>query len=1034
MSSYDAWSGRVWVWGVLVLMMLGAGISAVSAEDIAVVRDQFAAPPVENSQGPLWVWNDWMTEDEVRQALRDLASQHVMQAFVHPRPGLMTPYLSDRWFDLWAVALDEAEKLGMHIWIYDENSYPSGFAGGFVPDQMPESRGQGLVFEEVTDVPNPLPEDVLRVYAVIGDTYTDATPKDAQTALPSGRYILAKRAWAQPSPWFGGKTYVDLLRPGVTEKFLEVTLDACKAHFGDQFGKRVPGSFTDEPHLVPGGEFHWTPDLPEVFQKRWGYDLMENLPSLKYDLGDWKKVRHDYYATINELFIERWAKPYYTYCERNGLMFTGHYWEHDWPRLTHVPDDMAMSAWQHAPGIDILFNQYSEGVHAQFGNVRAVMELASVANQLGRRFRLCETYGGGGWDLRFEDMKRIGDWVDVLGVTLNNQHLTHSTLRGARKGDYPQSFSYHAPWWDSYHVLADYFARVSLVLSHGEQINDVLVLEPTTTTWMYQGPGRDHNEQIGEAFQAFVTQLAKKNVEFDIGCEYILANWGHVERGKFVVGQRAYDVFVIPKGTESLDTATVDLLEAFLKNGGTVLDYGDTPPAMIDGRPSGRVVDLSQAASWKTAGEDDLYQRQQTVSPFSITLADDNQGIVYHQRRTYGDGELLFLANTSDTSKGIGSFRSSMSGVEQWDLETGEAGISYPFTPRMDGILADFELAPCGSLLLYLPKATREVVSPSPEPVWTALTATGDMIVERSSPNVLTLDYVNVTAGGETREAQYFYAAAEFVFQKHGLERNPWDHAVQFNDELISKTFPPDSGFEATYRFTIEGDVPKPLYAVVERTDLYTITCNGKPVTAMPGEWWLDRAFGVIDISDCVQSGENTLTTVAQPFTMFHELERAYILGDFSLLNADSGFHIIAPSVLTAGPWDQQGCPLYGAGVTYRQTFTVDKPAGTYRVKLPAWLGSVSKVRVNGEGVGYIYHSPATCDVSDAIKPGENVVEVEVIGTPKNTLGPHHGNPPLGIASPDMFRKGPIPGPPSGADYSTVGYGLFAPFEVQATG
>ena len=34
----------------------------------------------------------------------------------------------------------------MKVWIYDENSYPSGFAGGHVPDQMPESynQGQGL--------------------------------------------------------------------------------------------------------------------------------------------------------------------------------------------------------------------------------------------------------------------------------------------------------------------------------------------------------------------------------------------------------------------------------------------------------------------------------------------------------------------------------------------------------------------------------------------------------------------------------------------------------------------------------------------------------------------------------------------------------------------------------------------------------------------------------------------------------------------------------------------------------------------------
>jgi len=35
------------------------------------------------------------------------------------------------------LALAEAERLDMNVWIYDENSYPSGFAGGWVPELMP---------------------------------------------------------------------------------------------------------------------------------------------------------------------------------------------------------------------------------------------------------------------------------------------------------------------------------------------------------------------------------------------------------------------------------------------------------------------------------------------------------------------------------------------------------------------------------------------------------------------------------------------------------------------------------------------------------------------------------------------------------------------------------------------------------------------------------------------------------------------------------------------------------------------------------
>jgi hypothetical protein len=181
---------------------------------------------------------------------------------------------------------------------------------------------------------------------------------------------------------------VNLLTPGVTPKFIEITLDAYKREIGAQFGKRVPGVFTDEPNIRPAGGFPWCPDLPEQFQKRWGYDLLEHLPSLTLEVGDWRRIRHNYFCLLNELFIERWARPFYEACEQRGLEFTGHYWDHEWPHCIGVPDNMAMAAWQHRPGIDTLMNQYAEHTHAQFGNVRFCRVISSVANQLGRKRRM----------------------------------------------------------------------------------------------------------------------------------------------------------------------------------------------------------------------------------------------------------------------------------------------------------------------------------------------------------------------------------------------------------------------------------------------------------------------------------------------------------------------------------------------------------------------------------------------------------------------------------------------------------------------
>ena len=74
--------------------------------------------------------------------------------------------------------------------------------------------------------------------------------------------------------------------------------------------------------------------------------------------------------------------------------------------------------------------------------------------------------------------------------------------------------------------------------------------------------------------------------------------------------------------------------------------------------------------------------------------------------------------------------------------------------------------------------------------------------------------------------------------------------------------------------------------------------------------------------------------------------------------------------------------------------------------------------------------NPGFLEMEGTVQPGANRIEVTVIGTLKNTLGPHHGNPALGTAWPAMFQKAPAAGPPPGKDYSTVGYGLFEPFEL----
>jgi hypothetical protein len=146
----------------------------------------FAAPPVEYSTSPFLVWNGEVTEAEIDAHLKSFHDQGVRSVFIHPRPGMITPYLTDRWFELCRHTVEQGKRLGMEVWLYDENSYPSGFAGGHVPAAMPESynEGQGLIPRRV----NPLKLDPSKKYPVVlrrqGDTFEDVTANAATLQGP----------------------------------------------------------------------------------------------------------------------------------------------------------------------------------------------------------------------------------------------------------------------------------------------------------------------------------------------------------------------------------------------------------------------------------------------------------------------------------------------------------------------------------------------------------------------------------------------------------------------------------------------------------------------------------------------------------------------------------------------------------------------------------------------------------------------------------------------------------------------------------
>ena len=993
---------------------------------------------------PFLVWNGEVTEQEIDRHLKTFQAQGIHGFFIHPRYGLITEYLSQRWFDLIGYTVKRARELGMEVWLYDENSFPSGFAGGHVNEQMPESwnQGQGLVPVKQTR----LQPDAEKHYAAIlrrnGTVWEDITARIADWTGQDGEFTLYEITYYPRTAWHAGWSYVDLIHPGVTQKFLDVTMPGYERAIGYAFGKTMPGIFTDEPNIESPGKnsTRWTPDLFEQFKQRQGYDLQPVLPALWEESGDWKKVRHDYYSLLLDLFIERWSKPYFDYTEKHNLKWTGHYWEHSWPDPGNGPDNMAMYAWHQQPAIDLLFNQYAEGVNAQFGNVRAVRELASIANQMGRRRALSETYGAAGWELRFEDMKRLGDWQYVQGVNFMNQHLSFSTLVGGRKYDFPQSFGEHDPWWSHYHVLADYFARLSLALSAGETRNDTLILEPTTSTWMYAShPANPRMMEIGSAFQQFLNTLEARQIEYDLGDERILREFGTNEGAKLAVKHRAYSRVVLPPGTESLDKSTVALLEKFLAAGGTLLSFVE-PPRLVDGAASDAVAALASkyAVRWKQ-----LSTPEQLVSAgvASLNLEKPPGGKLFHLRRHLDGGEVVFLVNTSLEERARGTFTAAGRYAQKMDLFSG-AFTAYPMeAAKGQGAKAatpaariGFDLPPAGSLLLYVSQkgvAAAPTAAPSLRAETPVAPAT-PMTVRALSPNILKLDYLDLKLAGEEDKGIYFFTAQEKVFKHYGFNGNPWLSTVQYKTEILDKDhFPQDSGFEASFHFKVAPGVDlKGMQAVVERPWLWKVLVNGTEVKSPEDATWIDPDFGLYPIAASAHPGDNVLTLIARPFTVHHELEPVYILGDFGVKAEASGWSIMPAATLATGEWKAQGLPFFSDKVGYTRHCTL-KTGQAAIVRLGKWWGTTAEVRVNGKSAGVMVSRPWETDIAALVQDGDNEIEVVVYGSLKNVFGPHLGKINRGLVTPWSHRYPPTPlAQPAGASYDLDGYGLMEDFGV----
>ncbi len=1017
------------------VLMRPKALQRAAPESPAQLREHFRNPPAEFRTMPLWVWNDLLEWPRLREQLAQFHEQGFGGVFIHPRPGLMTEYLGADWMRLWKQSVAEGKRLGLQVNIYDENSYPAGFAGGHVPSRAPDTAVQFVQAETDLAANAVRRGGALASFAVekAGDAVTSYRRVSAASDVPKGQSVVTFRLRrASGNPWTAEFPYVDLTNPQTATTFLDTTYEAYKKLVGDEFGNTVRWAFNDEPLLAAGGAYdNARLALPlsfntlAEFRRRNGYDLAEQLPALFWDAGDFRKVRFDYWQTLHDLWKENYMRPMFLWCDRNNLQWTGHWMEHEWPYPWITPDDASLYAYQHAPGIDMLegtnLRLQGKDPHMLF----TIKQVASVAHQLGRR-AFCEAFGVGGWDGTLEHYKRFGDWLMVHGINFIDQHLAFSTVRGARKRDHPQSFTDVSPWWPYYRTHADHLARVMFLASHGGSRNRVLILEQTTSGFLLARRGAPTPElaamrQRNSDMNQF---LADHQVDYDLGDEYMVEWFGGQDGRQFVIGKAAYDLVVLPPDMLNLRNQTVPKLERYLASGGEILALSP-PPDYIDGRPDARVKQLREryAKQWHELDSPAalLAGIRQRLKP-RIALDTDLPNVGVLDRYLPNGDRMLFLANT-----GLSGARSHAAvegaSLEAWDTVSGEMRPAS-YTVQNGSLRFDVDLAPAGSMLLVV-KKTAGKAAPAEEKRFAPIDA-GPWRVRADAPNVLVLDYCDVKIANDVQRDVNTWQANWNIWQRHGFERPAWDNAVQFRTRIFDRNhFRPDSGFEATFRFDVAEAAAHGLELGVEAPELYRIAVNGTPVDFGAGERWLDPHIRSVNIEKLVRRGENSVTVGARPFDVKMELENIYLRGAFRVEPAAKGYRLIAPGTLDFGPWSKQGYAFYGGAVSYETEATVPAGSNRLRVELGRWQGSVAAVLLDGKQVAVIGWQPYAAEF--AATPGRHSLTVRVVSTPRNTFGPFH-NPqkPRMRAWPAAWAEFPEH-QPAGAEYDILEYGLMEP-------
>lgn len=1003
-------------------------------KDHAALEDSLFKNPTSEYRGtPFWAWNCKLDKDELLRQIEVFKKMGLGGFHMHVRSGMATEYLSDEFMSLIRACAKKAQDEEMLAYLYDEDRWPSGFAGGlvtkdpayrinyllFTPNSYENEGGKIRVGNEQASALRTANGKLLAKFDIVlndeGKLESYKMIEDESKA--EGKVWYAYNESPHESPRYNGYTYVDTMNKKAIDKFIEITHERYKECVGDMFGGTVPSIFTDEPQFThkqtlpfPESEVDvslpWTHDIEETFKTTYGISLVEHIPELIWEVaGGVSQIRYFYHDHACERFSTSFADNIGAWCDKNGIALTGHMMKE--PTLdsqtTAVGEAMRSLRAFAIPGIDMLADRREYATAKQ---------ASSIAHQYGREGVMSELYGVTGWDYDFRGHKLQGDWQAALGVTLRVPHLSWVSMEGEAKRDYPATINYQSPWFDKYSYVEDHFARVNTAMVRGTPNIKVGVIHPVESLWVHWGPSSQtalERQKLDKCFEDVTKWLLFGSIDFDYISESLFPALCEKGANPIKVGKMEYDVIIVP-ACETIRASTLKLLEGFAADGGKLIFMGNAPK-YVDAVASDAGVKLCEKATHIEFTRTDLLRELDAYRTIDIRNSNGyyTENLVHHIRKD-GDSMWLFVAqgksSPNDDCSSKQAIKITVRGLWTPTLYNTLDGTITPISCKYVGgnTVIDAGLWAHDSLLLKL--------DPNPDTVAPTVSAKKKQkhiqqprqnITEArfklGEPNALLLDIAEYSLDGEEfrQEEEILRADSEC---RRRLGWGPWGGSA--NQPWCLPAIKPEHTITLRFKINSEIEIHDASLAL-EMAEDTKITLNGEVVPSVITGYFTDKSIKTV-VLPTIPAGTSELILV-QPFGHRTATEWCYLLGEFGV-RVDGMKKTITklPETLGFGSITDQGLPFYSGKLTYEFDFYNEVESNGIEIRLHQYRAALYEVSVDGDEPTVGAFAPYVV-TRDKLSEGKHTVSATLYINRTNAFSHLHcSDPTLSYPGPSAWR------------------------------